>query len=259
MKHEFKVTTNGNAAVIACMALSKPPRITRVSFGAGLVPEGTELADVHALVEPVADGAVLNVRHTGNRLSFTVQYANVSHPETGDFPLSEYLVYIIDPVTGEETDYLYGTLGDYRQPMPRYLEGYGVCVFSYPLEVVLSSSLEVHVDAPPGLLTWQELGLPGGVATLDERGKVPEAQLPWSAYVAAVRPRDPGKPTYGLGGGGDGGGKVSVALEAGPYTGKTEAGVVVSGVLYDANNMSTHGDTAPDGTILIKMEAKENG
>lgn len=157
MKHEFKVTTNGNAAVIACMAMSKAPRLTRVAFGAGLVPEGTDLADVHALAEPVADGAVLNVHHTGNQLSLTVQYANVNHPEIEDFPLSEYMVYIVDPVTGEETDYLYGTLGDYRQPMPQYLAGSGACVFSYPLEVILSGTLEVHVDAPAGLLTWLDL------------------------------------------------------------------------------------------------------
>ncbi len=157
MKHEFKVTTNGNAAVIACMALSRPPRITRVAFGAGLVPEGTDLADMHAPVAPVADGAVLDVQHAGNRLSFTVQYANVNHPDIEDFPLSEYLVYIIDPETGEETDYLYGTLGDYRQPMPQYQAGAGACVFSYPLEVILSGALEVHVDAPADLSTWLDL------------------------------------------------------------------------------------------------------
>ncbi len=185
MKHEFKVTTNGNAAVIACMALSMPPTITRVGFGAGLVPEGTDLADVHALVEPVADGAILNVRHAGNRLSFTVQYANVSHPETGDFPLSEYMVYITDPMTGKETDYLYGTLGDYRQPIPQYLTGSAACVFSYPLEVILSGALEVHVDAPPGLLTWLELGRPGGVASLDGEGKIPREQLPPDRSTAA--------------------------------------------------------------------------
>lgn len=70
--------------------------------------------------------------------------------------------------------------------------------------------------------------------------------------VVATRLRDPEKPTYGLGGGGDDGGEA--ILKTGPYTGRTEAGVVVSGVLYDAKNMSTHGDTAPDGTIIIKME-----
>ncbi len=77
--------------------------------------------------------------------------------------------------------------------------------------------------------------------------------------VIAVRPRDPDKPDYGMGGGGEDGGEVSVALKVGPYTGEREAGVVVSGVLYDAENMSANGDTAPDGTILIKTEEEENG
>jgi len=102
-------------------------------------------------------------------------------------------------------------------------------------------------------------GVPNGVASLDGSGKVPEGQLPWKHRVVAARPRDPGKPDYGVGGGGEDGGEVSVALKAGPYTGTSEVGVVVSGVLYDAHNMSTHGDTAPDGTILIKTEEKENG
>jgi len=178
MKHEFKVTTNGNAAIIACMALSKPPTITRVEFGQGLVPEGTDLADIHCLVNGVADGTLLDVRHAGNTLSFTIQYANISHPDTADFPLTEYMVYIQDPETGEATDYIYGTLGDYRQPMPQYRDGSAACVFSYPLEVILSGALEVHVDAPAGLVTWADLGQPGGVATLDDSGRVPGKQLP---------------------------------------------------------------------------------
>jgi len=76
-------------------------------------------------------------------------------------------------------------------------------------------------------------------------------------YVAAVRPRAAGKPDYGLGGGGEDGG--SVALLAGPYTGTSQAGVVVSGVLYDARNLGFDGEAVPDGTILIKMEEKKNG
>ncbi len=76
-------------------------------------------------------------------------------------------------------------------------------------------------------------------------------------YVVAVRPRAPGKPDYGMGGGGEDGG--SVALLTGPYTGTTEAGVVVSGVLYDAKNLGFDGEDSPDGTILIKTEENENG
>ena len=74
--------------------------------------------------------------------------------------------------------------------------------------------------------------------------------------VIASRVRDPSKPTFGLGGTAEG--EVSVALKTAPYTGQTELGVVVSDVLYDAENMSTHGDTAPDGTLMRKTEDHNN-
>lgn len=69
-------------------------------------------------------------------------------------------------------------------------------------------------------------------------------------YVIATRIRDPGKPAYGLGGGGDQM-EVSVALDTSAYTGEAEVAVVVSGSEYDAENMSAAGGTAPDGTIII--------
>lgn len=83
---------------------------------------------------------------------------------------------------------------------------------------------------------------------------IDSGQMLGGIHVIAERERDSGKPTYGLGGGGEDGGEVSVALDAESYTGDTEIGVVVSGTLYDANNMSANGDTAPDGTIIIKTE-----
>jgi len=282
MEHSFKTTTHGRAALIACLDLSKPPDICRVAFGSGKVDEGTNLADVHELLEYVADGMIGSRRHKDDHFYFTIQYANLNHPEIKTFPLSEFIVYIRDPETGAETDLLYGTLGDYRQPVPQYHEGMPPCVWNLPLVLVASDELEVHVSAPPGLVTYDELedavaqaldkaaggkglltdsskGVPNGLATLDGFGKVPETQLPWKHHVIAARPRDPSKPDYGMGGGGEDGGEISLALETGPYTGTTEVGVVVSGVLYDAHNMSTHGDIAPNGTILIKTEEKENG
>lgn len=70
--------------------------------------------------------------------------------------------------------------------------------------------------------------------------------------VVATRPRTSGKPDYGAGGGGDSGGVRSVALDVGPYTGAAEVSAVISGVLYDAKNMSADGDAVPNGAIIIK-------
>lgn len=66
--------------------------------------------------------------------------------------------------------------------------------------------------------------------------------------VVAVRVRDPSRPTYGL----EDSGEAVVALEAGPYTGTAEVTAIVSGVEYDAANMSANGDEVPDGTLILR-------
>lgn len=67
------------------------------------------------------------------------------------------IVYVEDPETGEETDLLYGTLGDYRQPVPAYNPAYPSSVFNFPLELVLSNDLQVLHSAPAGIATWDDL------------------------------------------------------------------------------------------------------
>ncbi len=373
MDYGFKPTTNGRNALAACMALGKAPNICRVAFGSGMIAEDVNLADQHTLLAYVADGTITNRRHQDDHFYFTIQYANREHPEVETFYLSEFIAYIEDPVTGAETDLLYGTLGDYRLPVPRHHESLAPAVFDLPLVIVVSDAVTVKVTAPPGLVTWDELqetiktelenspgipqisdgpptadtpGTPGqhyfdtssgveytcagtdsegktvwtvaggptplpdkptedtpgvvGQHAIDAEGKeyicvnVTEAgKVIWKPVgsgaveahnadpaahggcfipasekgadggvvgfkVVTSRIRDPAKPTFGLGGGGDDG-PTEVVLETGPYTGQTEIGVVVSGVLYDAENMSTHGDTAPDGTIIIKTEEQNNG
>jgi len=251
MDYAFKVTTHGRAVLAACMADKKAPDICRVAFGGALVEEGVNLADQHELLEYVADGAINGWRHQDDRFSFTIQYANASHPEIKTFYLSEFLVYIRNPESGEETDFIYGTLGDYRQPVPRYREGLAPCLWNLPLTVVLSDELTVSVSAPSGLVTFDELS-----ETLEVHDADPNAHAA-QRHVVTVRPRAAGKPDYGLGGRGEDGG--SVALLAGPYTGTGQTGVVVSGVLYDAKNLGFDGEAVPDGTILIKMEENKNG
>lgn len=372
MDYGYKPTTHGLAAMAACMALEQPLEITRVAFGGGQIGDGVKLADVHQLVDFVADGTVTDRRHEGEKLCFTVQYANNQHPDVPTFFLSEFMVYIRNPVTGEETDLLYATLGDYRQPVPAYSDGMAPSIWSLPLVLVLSSELEVKVSTPAGLVTWDDVemlegalsesigplsgsgppsnetaGRPGqhyldtetgteytctgvteegcrwersGAASaeeitvggeklsqvLEELRPITGAGAPsggtegaagqkyldtdtgnefvctgkdaegyqWkpvnagmteqliqahdsdpSAHsnqwkVIGTRIRDPAKPAYGLGGGGDQTGVV--ALDTGAYTGGAEVSVIVSGVEYDAENMSADGETAPDGTLIIK-------
>lgn len=157
MNYQYKLTTHGRAALAACMDLEKPMRVTRVAFGSGKVGEDAELADVHELLCYVSEGAVSQRSHEGERFRFTIQYANAAHPEVDTFFLSEYIVYMEDPETGEDVDLLYGTLGDYRQPVPKYSPAYPPSVFNLPLVLVLSSDINAQVSATAGLVTYEEL------------------------------------------------------------------------------------------------------
>lgn len=158
MDYAYKITTNGRAAMAAYMALGdKPFHLTRVAFGSGRVEEGANLADVHELLEYVSEGAISERSHQDDRLRLTIQYANSAHKDVPTFLLSEFAVYVEDPETGAETDLLYGTLGDYRQPVPAYHLEYPGSVFNFPLEIILSDELQVSVSAPAGLVTWDDL------------------------------------------------------------------------------------------------------
>lgn len=80
-----------------------------------------------------------------------------------------------------------------------------------------------------------EKGTDGGVAVL--RG-------------IRTRVRDPGKPDYGLGGGGETA-EVSVVLLTGDHTGEAEVSALVNGQEYDIENMSTESGSAPNGTLIL--------
>ena len=67
------------------------------------------------------------------------------------------MVWAEDPETGQETDFLYATLGDYRQAVPGHSEQFPESTFSYPLVLVVSSDLQVFITASPGLVTWLDL------------------------------------------------------------------------------------------------------
>lgn len=157
MDYAFKVTTNGRAALAACMAKEASPVITRVAVGSGQVEEGANLADQHELVEYVAEGAAGDRRHEQDLFYFTVQYSNQFSPGIDTFYLSEFIVYIRDPDTGEDTDLLYGTLGSYKIAVPSFSASSMPSVFNLPLVIALSDELIVTIAAAPGLVTYKDL------------------------------------------------------------------------------------------------------
>lgn len=187
MEYAYKLTTRGRSVMAACMSLEKPFHITRTAFGAGRVDEDVNLADIHELQEFVSDGAVSERRHEEDRLYLTLQYANSEHPDVPTFLLSEFIVYVEDPETGAETDLLYGTLGDYRQPVPAFHPSLPPSVFNFPLTLILSSELQVAVSAPSGLTTWEDMArLAGRLSSRRYDFTIPAGG--WEADQEGARP-----------------------------------------------------------------------
>lgn len=158
MEYSYKVTTHGRAVMAACMDLEKPCKITRVAFGSGKIDPDVNPADVHELLRFVSNGTVAERRHEADRLFLTIRYANKEHQDvTKMFLLSEFMVYVENPENGQEIDLLYGTLGDYRQPVPAYTPAFSPSVFSFPLVLVISDDVHVDVDVPVGIATYYDL------------------------------------------------------------------------------------------------------
>lgn len=181
MEYGYKVTTNGRNLISACMAVEKPLKLTRVSVGSGTVADGVDLATVHELIAYVADGEIAERSHEDERLNLTIQYANALHKSVPTFYLAEFMVFAENPETGEETDLLYATLGDYKQPVPAYVEGVPGSVFNLPLVLVVSNDLTVEIDASPGLVTYAQLETSVEAAT---REAMEELQPGWAVCGA---------------------------------------------------------------------------
>ena len=157
MDYGYKITTHGRRLLAALLDLGKPLKLTRAAVGSGLVDQDEDLAKVHALVRYAAEASIADRRHEEDRLFLTVRYSNLDHPDVGTFTLSEFMVWAEDPETGQETDFLYATLGDFRQAVPGYSEHFPASVWSYPLVLVVSGELQVTITASPGLATFIDL------------------------------------------------------------------------------------------------------
>ena len=189
MDYCYKVTTHGRAVMAACMALEQPMKLTRVAFGSGKIGPDVNPADVHALLSFVSNGTVAERRHEADRLFLTIQYANQKHPEiTKMFLLSEFMVFVEDPESGEETDLLYGTLGDYRQPVPAYHPAFSPSIFSFPLVLVISDE-DLEVMAREFAVRRSDLTIPTAGWTADPDGKYQyRLDLPVEGVTARMIP-----------------------------------------------------------------------
>ena len=170
--------------IAKCMADEVPLVLSKVTVGSGTVAEGTDLSTVHALLNYVADGAIANRSHDDDLLSVVAQYSNADNPSIPAFYLAEFMIYAEDPDTEEDVDFLYATLGDYKQPVPAYVSGVPGSVFNLPLTLAISDDLTVEISASPGIVTYDQLQAAvetevasalAGKVDLDENSSVPFA------------------------------------------------------------------------------------
>ncbi len=164
MEYGFKVTTHGRAMLTACTVLGIQPKLTRAAVGSGKVDETENLADIHQLIQYEDEGTVGERYHEGDHFYLTVQYSNKDRV-AGAFSLNEFMVFMEDPATGQETDFLYATLGDYPQGIPGCSDALPIGVWEFPLVIVVSNELKIEVSASPGLVTWD--GLARAIAAHD--------------------------------------------------------------------------------------------
>lgn len=180
MKYSLKMTTRGRAVLAGCMAKAVPLELTRTAVGNGRVPDGTDLADVHALFGYVDEATIAERRHEDDRLFLNVQYTNAATPKA--FMLAEFMIYATDPDTGKETDFIYATLGDYAESIPAHSPAYPMGIWNHRLIVVVSDEVNVSISAATGIVTHDELS-----AALSRQAGVETADLtiPTTGWTAS--------------------------------------------------------------------------
>lgn len=164
-------------------------RITRVTAGGGTTaPDATMLETER---QTLAAG---EAKREG--VTVTLPVTLLAAEAGADYTLTEVGVYASDPDDGE---ILYRI---YRLDEAVNVTAGGQLVIRFDLQETVSEAAEVSVACSPmGLLTQGDLdalrGTPGGFATLDEGGKVPVAQLPYTwgteELEAGVSPLETGK------------------------------------------------------------------
>ncbi len=218
---------------------------TRVAVGKGSIPEGLTPKTISEPPEYVMDAQIAAVTNpVDGECQVSVQ-VNSAFVEKG-FYVTWIILYAEDPDEGEVAFTTLCLEGEPEWIRPASSIVGKLAHFDIISAVGDVDKVYASID-PEALLTAQE-----AKALIDAHNADLTAHAA-QRHVVATRVRDPNKPTYGLDSG-----RVSPVLETAPYTGGTEVGVVVSGVLYDAKNMSTRRDGVPDGTIIIKTEEQDN-
>ena len=190
----FVITTAGES-LLARASAQQPLTIPGVRVGSGGVSSATEAKALTALVQDVAAGTSGAPAVSGGQVSLLVEYRNDLGGGLGTgFTLREFGVFAR---VGDDQPTLlyYADLGDNAQTV--LPESQGLDVHRFPVAWAITDGVTVTLDYPAGaFITSDEMteamddyiptsqkGAAGGVATLDDDGKVPDEQLPEMDYL----------------------------------------------------------------------------
>ena len=168
------VLTSAGAALLAKTPAGYAVPVTRWQYGKGALPSGSSM-DRTALVDPVGYLASYQVTNEGNTAKVLGQYTNQSVTET--FAFEELGLLAQDPEAGEILMCYGNAFGD-GETIQAGTEQLREFVFGVELVFSGAASVTAVIDQSLVFIPMAEKGAPGGVAALDENGKVPEEQLP---------------------------------------------------------------------------------
>lgn len=170
--------TSQGAALLAKVPAGAALSVTRWQMGSGALRSGESL-DRTALVRPVDDLPVSEITTEGSRATVWGQFTNQRRPA---FVFEELGLWAADG-DGGELLLCYGNAfgaGEHIQAGTEHVREF---VFGTVLLFSKTANVTAVVDQSLVFLTRKEKGAPGGVAELDESGKVPEEQLPTMPFL----------------------------------------------------------------------------
>ena len=167
MEYRTILTDAGLAAVAAAAQAGEQVQITHLAMGDG---GGTEYAPDSAQTSLKNErwrGAVASYTRSGNRFTVTAHMP----AETEAFVVRELALFLSDGTC-------FAVANAPSVPHQPPVDGVGTEFETImPFAVENADSVTVAVD-PTGGIPWSMVGVPNGVAGLDETGKVPERHLP---------------------------------------------------------------------------------
>lgn len=167
-----KLTTAGAALLAKTPAGEKVP-VTRWQIGTGALPSGSSL-DRKALAEPMVYLDIASIEDQENRCLILGQFVNTG---IAAFRWEELGLLAQDPDLGEIL-MCYGNAFGAGEAIQAGSEQLREFVFGTELIFDGDAKVTAVVDESLVFIPLSQKAQPGGVATLDGSGKVPEEQLP---------------------------------------------------------------------------------